>query len=273
MMGRDDYQDEERASDDPERERWDVILGSYGWGMMDELDNALLNFVETSLLDADEILLRAKEVESGLGQRKQMEAFEQCWRPYHDSFKDNEDEVAASIVHGIKNNFAVVSRPNLDAAVSILKEIGRDSDVADLIDYAQANGGAEFWTSDDPFHREVKNERILQIIQERQRAAQPTLDFEEDLRSVESLKREKLALLAAVPVERFEQLFRDSSGEALRSYIHAPLELAKIGGISEDAKRIAAKVKESLRRIARTSKLNKLRVSKYGVSLDADDDD
>ena len=271
MMGRDDYQDEERASDDPERERWDVILGSYGWGMMDDLDNALLDFVETSLLDADEILLRAKEVEDGLGQRKQMEAFEQCWRPYHDSFKDNEDEVAASIVHGIKDNFAVVSRPNLDAAVSILKEIGRDSDAADLIDYALANGGVEFWTSDDPFHREVKNERILQIIQERQRAAQPTLDFEEDLRSVESLKREKLALLAAVPVERFEQLFRDSSGEALRSYIHAPLELGKVGGISDDAKRIAAKVEEALKRIARTSKLNKIRVSKYGVSLDADD--
>jgi hypothetical protein len=260
-------------SDDPERERWDVVLDGYGWGMMDDLDNALLNFVETSLLDADEILSRAKEVENGLGQRKQMEAFEQCWRPFHDSFKDNEDEVSASIVHGIKDNFAVVSRPNLDAAISILEEIGRDSDAANLIDYASANGSSEFWTSDDPFHRGVKNERILQVIQERRRVAQPTLDFENDLRTVESLKREKLALLAAVPVERFEQLFKDSSGEELRSYIYAPLELGKVGGISDDAKRIAAKVKEALRRIANMSKLNAIRASKYGVSLDSDEPD
>ncbi|MET4217838.1 hypothetical protein ABIB00_003050 [Bradyrhizobium sp. LB14.3] len=272
-MGRGEFQDEEHASDDPERERWDVVLDGYGWGMMDDLDNALLNFVETSLLEADEILSRAKEVENGLGQRKQMEAFEQCWRPFHDSFKDNEDEVSASIVHGIKDNFAVVSRPNLDAAISILEEIGRDSDAANLIDYASANGSSEFWTSDDPFHRGVKNERILKVIQERRRVAQPTLDFENALRTVESLKREKLALLAAVPVERFEQLFKDSSGEELRSYIYAPLELGKVGGISDDAKRIAAKVKEALRRIANMSKLNAIRASKYGVSLDSDEPD
>ncbi|WP_375314308.1 hypothetical protein WHZ77_14900 [Bradyrhizobium sp. A5] len=216
---------------------------------------------------------KAKEVENGLGQRKQMEAFERCWRPFHDSFKDNEDEVCASIVQGIRDNFAVVSRPNLDAAVSILEEIGRHNDAADLIDYAWANGNAEFWTSDDPFHREVKNERILQIIQERRRAAQPTLDFENDLRAVESLKREKLALLAAVPVERFEQLFKDSSGEELRSYIYAPLELGKVGGISDDAKRIAVKVEEALRRIANTSKLNAIRASKYGVPINTDEPD
>lgn len=55
-IGRAEFQDEEHASDDPERERWDVILNDYGWGMMDDLDDALLSFVETNLLDADDIV-------------------------------------------------------------------------------------------------------------------------------------------------------------------------------------------------------------------------
>ncbi|WP_439361702.1 P-loop NTPase fold protein [Bradyrhizobium sp. DASA03007] len=273
MMGRDEIQDEENVGDGAEREGWDVILDGYGWGSMDDLDTALLNFVETSLMDADQIISKAKEIEAGLGHRKQMEAFEQCWRPFHDSFNDNVDEVCASIVQGIKNNFAVVSRPNLDAAISILNDIGRASDATDLLDFALANGSTEFWTSDDPFHREVKDARILQIIQERRQSAQPALNFEKDLGSVQSLNREKMALLAAVPVERFEQLFKDSSGEALRGCICAPLELRKIGGISDDAKRVAAKVEEALRRIAKTSKLNAIRMKKYDVPLDANEED
>ena len=70
MMGREDYQDEEHGSDDPEREGWDIILGSYGWGMTDDLDVALLNFVESSLLDTRRDIVEGKGSRGGLGPAK-----------------------------------------------------------------------------------------------------------------------------------------------------------------------------------------------------------
>jgi hypothetical protein len=66
------HQNEQGGQDDAERQRWDVILAGYGWGSMDGLDAALLNFVETSILDADDIIEKAKAVEVGLSQRKQI---------------------------------------------------------------------------------------------------------------------------------------------------------------------------------------------------------
>jgi hypothetical protein len=157
----DRHGNEQGEQDDAERQRWDVILAGYGWGSMDSLDAALLNFVETSVLDADDIIEKAKAVEVGLNQRKQTAAFEECWRPFHDSLNDNEDEVCESLIEGIKNNFPVVSRSNLDAAVSILDELGRTKDADALIDFAKNNSSDEFWTSDDPFHRGVKDDRIV----------------------------------------------------------------------------------------------------------------
>ena len=72
---------------------------------------------------------------------------------------------AKVIIEGIKNNFPVVSRSNLDAAVSILDELGRTKDADALIDFAKNNGSDEFWTSDDPFHRRVKDDRIHRIVE------------------------------------------------------------------------------------------------------------
>lgn len=138
-----------------DHQRWDVILAQYGWGNLDELDNSLMTFVESGIFDLEEITAKAAAVESSQKQKDQMAAFEQAWRPFHDSFDDNEDEVCASLDAGIRNNFEIVSRPNLDAAISILTELGRTDDVDALIDYAKTHSSNEFWTSDDPFHRRI----------------------------------------------------------------------------------------------------------------------
>jgi hypothetical protein len=267
MLERDE--NEEGGQDNAERQRWDVILAGYGWRSMDGLDAALLNFVETSVLDTDDIIEKAKAVEAGLNQTKQMFAFDQCWRPFHDSLKDNEDEVCESIIEGVKNNFTMVSRPNFDAAVSILQELGRTKDADALIDFAKDNGGEDFWTSDDPFHRQVKDSRIRQIVEDRRKATKPIFDFESDLLSAtQSMNGEKLAQLASVLVEQYQRLFENSTGKALNDYVYAALEYRKIANATEDMRKVIANAEEALRQIARKSKLNEIRVRKYDVSLD-----
>ena len=261
---------DEGSQDNAEHQRWDITLAKYDWGSLDDLDSALMNFVETSVLDTDDILEKAKALEAGLNQRKQMQSLEQCWRPFHDSLSDNEDEVCGSIVEGIRTNFSIVSRPNLDAAVSILKELGRTNDADALIDFAKQEASEEFWTSDDPFHRQIKDSRIRRIVEDRREVTKPIFDFEKDLLSAaQSMNGEKLVQLAAVPVERYRHLFENSTGKALDDYIYAALEYRKIGNATDAMRKVVANAEEALRQIARKSKLNEIRVRKYDVSLDA----
>ena len=265
----DRHENEEGGQDDAERQRWDVILAGYGWGSMGGLDGALLNFVETSILDANDIIEKAQAVEVGLNQRKQMTAFEEYWRPFHDSLNDNEDEVCESIIDGIKNNFPAVSRSNLDAAVSILNELGRTKNADALIDFAKYNGSDEFWTSDDPFHRAVKDDRIRRLVDGRRKETQPVFNFEADLLSAaQHMNGEKLAQLAAASVEQYQHLFEGSTGKSLYANVYAALEYRKISNASDDMRKIVAKAEEALRQIGRKSKLNEIRVRKYDVSLD-----
>ena len=268
-MSTNDEIEQEDELGDPDRQRWDHILASYGWGSMDDLDSALQRFVETGVLDTDEISKKARDVETGLSQRNKMAAFERCWRAFHDSFDDDEDEVCNDIVQGIKDNFAVVSRSNLDAAVTILQELGRTIEAEALIDFAKENGSNEFWASDDPFHRDVRDSRIQRLVEERRVATTPSFEFEKDLLSAMRSNGEKLALLAAVPVEQYQHLFESSTGEALNNYIYAALEHRGIGNATESMKKLVANVEEALRRIARTSKLNEIRIRKYNVTLDS----
>lgn len=269
----DRYLSNEHGTDDNsdergDHQRWDVILAQYGWGALDELDKALMTFVESNIFDIEEIIAKADVVETSRKHQNRMIAFEEAWRPFHNGFGNNEDEVCESIIAGIRSNFEAVSRPNLDAAVSILTELGRVDDVEALIEFSTTHGGDDFWTTDDPFHRRVSDPRIQLIVEEKRKATGPVFHFEKDLLSAaHSMNGDKLAQLAAVPIECYQDLFEKSAGIDLHNYIYAAFEYRKIGNPTEDMKKVISNAEEALRRIARKSKLNEIRVRKYEISL------
>jgi hypothetical protein len=231
---------------------------------------ALMTFVESSIFDIEEIITKAHAVEESRKQQNRMAAFEEAWRPFHDGFGNNEDEVCASIIAGIHSNFEVVSRPNLDAAMSILTELGRNEEVEALMDFATIHGGDEFWTSDDPFHRRMSDPRIQRIVEEKRKATGPVFQFEKDLLSTaHSMNGDKLAQLAAFPIERYQDLFENSAGIDLHNYIYAAFEYRKIGNPTDHMKKVISNAEEALRRIARKSKLNEIRVRKYEILVGA----
>ena len=251
-----------------DHQRWDVILAQYGWSTLDELDNALMTFVESSIFDVEEITAKAVAVEASRKQQSRMAAFKQAWQPFHDGFGNNEDEVCESIIAGIRDYFEVVSLSNLDAAISILTELGRTDDVEALIAFATTHGGDEFWTSDDPSQRRISDPRIQKVVDEKRKATKSVFQFEKDLLSAaDSMRGDKLAQLAAVPIERYQHLFENSTGINLHNYIYAAFEYRKLENATDDMKKVISNAEEALRRIARKSKLNEIRVRKYEIPL------
>ncbi|MGX4802066.1 P-loop NTPase fold protein [Bradyrhizobium guangdongense] len=256
----------------PDEERWDLIVAEYDFGELDKYDLALLQFVETSILDSEQIRLRAKEVDDQAKLRSQAGSLEDAWRLFHESFADNEEEVCNNIFEGVKANFAVVGRANLDEAVTILRNLSRDELADGLIEFAKSNGSDDFWLPDDPFNRVARDPKIKAIADKKAEAAKAPLDFEADLvLAAQSFDHSKIAQLAQVPDEDYLALFRSRSGLQLRTLILSALDYRRISNADNDMKAIVAKAERALRIIAKGSRLNALRLQKYSVSF-ADDE-
>lgn len=219
------------------------------------------------MLNLDEIEASAKTVEENLARMGKVGSLQSSWRLFHDSFSDDEAEVCSSIIQGIRENFPMVSIANLDAAVSILRKIGREADAESLIDFAEEHGGGAFWLADDPFYREIDDGRIGKIREREKLATKPDFDFERDLLAAAHSSRADKAALAAAPVERYQELFERLTGGERDQYILAALEHRKVANASEDERAIVAKGEEAMRRIGQKSKLNAVRIGKFGVSL------
>lgn len=145
----------------PEDEkRWDAIRASYGFQYLDEFDSALMKFVDTSVLDIDDLVLQAKKKEATLQRNKQSGSFEKSFRLLHDSFSDNEEEVCRAMISGVKDNFGVVSLANVDAVVRILERLDRIQAADELIDFVVKEAPNSYWLSNDPFHRAMQSERL-----------------------------------------------------------------------------------------------------------------
>jgi hypothetical protein len=255
-----------KASED--EKRWDAIRTRYDFGYADDFDLDLMKFVDTSVIDIDEIVLEAGKQEAALQRNKQSGSFESAFRPLHDSFLDNEDEVCNAMISGVKDNLEVVSLANFDAVVSTLERLGRTAMVAELIDFVVKEAPSDYWLNDDPFRRVIKSERLKKIIAERREVAKPALNFERDLvESAQNFNKEKIAELADVSQESYLKLFESKKGEELRRIVLAALAFRQIGNATPQMKEIVEKAEGALRAIGKRSALQALRMENFGVSL------
>lgn len=263
------YMDRQDAKDiDKEEERWDVITESYGFSHMDDFDLALMSFVESSVLNFDEIRNEAIKQHAANEQRKRAGSFENAFRPLHDSFGSNEDEVCSAMVAGIKENFDVINLVNVDEVVGVLNRLDRQDIVNELIDFVAAKAVDDFWINDDPFRRKVTNERLSAIVEAHKKAAEPVLDFERDLVAVAQNRDDELiSQLAAQPVKRFVDLFESKTGEDLKRLILSALDSRRISNATPEQQEIVRKAEAALLEIGQKSRLNAIRVQKYGVTV------
>jgi hypothetical protein len=271
-LGRYMKRQDEKISASPNELRWDTILGEYEWGNLDNLDVALLHFVESSVLNVEEIETAASEIQAKQNRMSKAGAFEQSWRLFHDNFADNEDSVCRALISGFEANLDVLSRRNLDEIVSVLRALERDKQADDLIEFVSIQAGDGFWVHDDPFDRALNEPRIVDIAKQRAIAAAPVFDFENDLvLAAQNLDHTKHAQLASAPAEQYQSLFEAREGEQLRRVILSALDYRRIMNATADMTTIVRTAEAALRAIAKTSRLNALRVQKYvGGDIETD---
>jgi len=259
------------AAEPPDEAAWGSLLVKYKYGHADDFDLTLLKYVDTMILDIDEIQSEARKLQEQRRVGALHGTLEAAWRPFHDSFNDNEDEVVSALLDGSKNSFEVASLPNLNVTVMLLKELGRQNDASNLLTFfAEHRNDVRYWTSDDPFQRGPYDPDVRAIIETKQQQQRDEQEFDLAVALMEagqSYNSETIKRLAAVPVDAYRELIISSSGDRLRSIILSGLEFRRIGNASDDMVRVKELMEEALRMVGRHSLLNELRIKRYGVSV------
>jgi hypothetical protein len=197
--------------------------------------------------------------------------FETAWRTFHDSFDDDEDKVVKELVDGAKRGYEVISLPNLNEVILVLKRLGREAEAKDVVKFfAENRNDAGYWNlQDDPFERGPLDPDITAVMEQKE----PTEPTEFDvaaalLRAGKDYDAETIAKLATVPAQTYCDLISGERGDRLRSLVLSALEFRRIANPSDDMRRVVSLMEEALRMVGRKSRLNELRLKKYGVSID-----
>ena len=254
----------------PDDEKWVVLLDKYRFTSMDDFDLELRNFADSGVLDILSITSRASEQNTKIESLLKTGSLEKAWRPFHDLFDANLEEVTRSIVDGMKANVSVESLANLDETIRLLKELGRENEANDILACFVANKSKGFWdASADPSHRGPFDPDVAAAIAAQQATATVPFDAEAELIRVgRTHDAETIKMLAEFPVEEYCRVIKSKRGEEMRKVILSGLEFQRISNASPEMQEVVRRTREALKQIASELKLNALRVRKYGIKID-----
>jgi hypothetical protein len=119
---------------------------------------------------------------------------------------------------------------------------------------------------DDPFQRGTLEPEIAAVVQ--MQIAKSTVPFDPEVALLEAgqtYDQEIISRLAQVPVETYYDMVKAKRGAEMRKIIWSALEFRRIANASPEMREVIRRMEEALRRIGSESKLNALRVKRYGV--------
>lgn len=260
-----------------EQKTWGSLLSSYNFFHVDELDLLIINGIKRgyfSGVEFDEIVAKSNEAAI---RNKQENSISKAWDSYHGSFKDNEGEVLDNIYTANLGNLDVLSPANLHSAIRLLKEFERVEQATGLLDAyvkARENEKEIFDLNKHSFFRDdITDTEMIDAFNKKFATfvdARDPVQLLEDIVRNHGWNTEDIELLKKLTVDDFYNIFKQAEGDQLHRVVRGALEFLRIQGIEEETRAISLTASEALKRIGKENRLNKRRVSNYGVKIDED---
>jgi hypothetical protein len=251
---------------------WNALLDAYHFTNMDELDLVLLQGMTDGYFDADALRKAAAELDRNIKASRLDDSFKDAWGLFHNSFDNNEDEVLRAIRAAFDKSVEKISPINLSGTVRLFKDLGRPDEAAEIIRYYIDHHGGDKKSYDlenFPFRENVTDPDVVRAINEKFASYKDERDPKETLLGIaRGWNGDELEFLANLPVDAYYDIFRNSDAETRQKAINAGLQFDRTLNTSDAMKEISRKAREALRRIGAESRINALRVAKYGVRLD-----
>lgn len=256
-----------------QQQSWCAVLRHYDNFSVDDFDLQIAGLVESGYVDEKLFKEQGDLLNERILSVRSESSFQEAWRKYHESFADNAQEMIDCLSDSFKYNARFISPVNLDGAVKLLRNLGKNRLASKIIDlYIEKRG-------DDPdlFNLEssllpgqVKDPEVIGKFrdkQERLRSKKSLPDICRSLLDSDGGCEEDELVLAQATVEEYVDLFKSQSGPQLSDFIDLCLNYGRVGGTTEYQKQISDKTTEALIRIGRESRLNASRVRRFGVRI------
>jgi hypothetical protein len=265
----------EEKEEDEEKKLWKNLVSSYEYQHTDELDLVLAEAVKTGYIEEEKFKKEASKKNEQIRASKSEGSFSETWRLYHDSFDDNEEELITKLYESFKKNVRNVTPTNLNGTVRLFREVGEEGKASEIIDFYIQQRKAEkelFNMRENNFFGDIRDEEIINKFNGEYQASvtvESAADVLKRIAGKNGWNQEDEVVLANTSIDDYYQLFKNEKGEHLSSYIYTCLKFGQFSNASDQQKEIANRVTEALKKIAAESELNKRRVKKFGVEIDA----
>jgi hypothetical protein len=270
----------ERARDRNEKEQpeehegalWEEILRRFGFTSFDTCDEAIARVISQGFVEGSGLEAEIKNLKDEANAVEAEERFVGAWRLYHDSLEDDEAEIVRIIESTFDAAAPRVTPGNVDSTIGLLRNLGRD-DVADsLITRYMKIRGKEVALFDPDNLRifgSIKDSKFREACERQFERVRELPTLSEALGEIAKGKgwsQEQIAVLSSASSEMLYQAFKSTEDGRFTGMAEACLRFAD----DPAREQIAENAEIALKRIAKESRINKLRISnKFGISPDA----
>lgn len=258
---------------EPKRKVWASVLTEWEVENGGDLNNLLIDFVTNGYFYTEELDVAVKQyVEKQIKMEKDG-LNNKAWSLFENSFDDNQDEFVELLVDSFNYGCNGLDVSDADRAVNILRSLGLHDKASEVIQGFIDSGvsrGIDFkkfkqLNSDNSLDVELRK-RLLMSYQEGVGVddLKNTLMKLVGSASITSSDEEILALSSK---EIYCEVFRNTKGPELKHIVTTALKFARLEDDSDSNLNGVKKVKGALIELASSSKMNMLRVKKYGVDV------
>ena len=253
--------------------KWKTILQSYNYQPTDELDMVLCEAVKTGYFVEADLKGKAKEKNEQIIASKSKGSFFDAWQLYHNSFYDNRDEVIQGIYQSFKDNCKYITPTDLNATVSLFRELGENKKTSELINLYIEKRKSEtelFNMQENNLFGYIKDQEIINRFNDIYKNSVKTETAKEVLDRIagkNAWNQSDEVVLANTLVDEYYKLFKSETGQHLSSFVTTCLMFGQSSDASDQQKEITKRVTEALKKIASESKINRRRVKRFGVDI------
>jgi hypothetical protein len=262
---------EKERDEAAQREKWNELLKSYGWLYTEDLDQNIALHIERGFPDKDALERALERKNAEYRDAKGKDAIRNAWRSFHQSFEDDDKQFVKALATAIRDHARYVERDQLNAAVSLIRELGQPQLAESLVDHFVAvnrDRPGIFATDDNfPFPSERPLDPYLtnKFFEERGLTETPMqlADVVHRIAERESWGPTDEEFLSKLSSEDIFKFLKAERSVNLHKYIRVLVQFGEWGNSTERQKAIAETTKSALRQIAAESTLNRLRLQRY----------
>ena len=257
-----------------EREKtWNTVLQNYGYGHTSEFDVSIGTLVERGYVVENELVAEAEKMNERVVATRGKKSLEDAWDVFHNSFKDNGDQVVQELLAAFEEWTAYVTPNELHALSTLLRSL-REKDLADrTIEHYISVRKAEidlFNLEKNRSASEYTDTKLIGRFNETfsSNVTRPSLaEVVRRIAGKDGWSQEDMDVMASAEIKDYFEFFKSIESNQLTKYVNTCLQFRRIANATEQQKNILSKAIQALHIIGNENAINRARVRRFGIDV------